>query len=330
MGYGSDVLGYDDAVSTDHMWGPRFYLFLEEKDICLQDKLMDLFETTLPYVYKGFSVNFSKPNQNDNGVRQPEYKDRGCVSPLIWIYTIDEFVKEYLGAMPINELEWLSISEHRLLGFTAGKLFIDMLNITEIRNKLSFYPHDVKLYLIASQWAIIAEEQAFVRRCSDCGDELGSRIVCSRIVERLMRLCFLYENQYAPYSKWFGRGFRELSVDKKIYDELEMAISANTIQERERHLVNAQVLVAHLHNESAISEPCEILVQKYYGRDIDVIFTDHIAEKVKDKISNATLKQCPLIGSLSQIGNLCEVSDNPMFCDNIQKIYSIQQGLLCD
>ncbi len=28
IGYGSDVLGYDDAVSTDHMWETRFYLFL--------------------------------------------------------------------------------------------------------------------------------------------------------------------------------------------------------------------------------------------------------------------------------------------------------------
>ncbi len=33
IGYGSDVLGYDDPVSRDHMWGPRFYMFLDKKDI---------------------------------------------------------------------------------------------------------------------------------------------------------------------------------------------------------------------------------------------------------------------------------------------------------
>ena len=321
LGWGSDVLGYDNPVSTDHMWGPRFYLFLKDCDIHIKDDLMDLFGKNLPYTYKGFSVNFSTPNPNGNGVRHAEFINSGHVSPLIEIYTINEFINKYLGMMPVNDLEWLSVSEHRLLGFTSGKLFIDMLNISEIRNKLLFYPRDVKLYLIASQWSVIAEEQAFVKRCSDRGDDLGSRIICSRIAERLMRLCFLYEGKYAPYSKWFGTGFRQLTVDGKIYDEIEAAISANTTQEREKHILEAKVLVAALHNASCLTEPLEIHVQKYYGRDIGVIFADKFAEKTKDMIFNPVLKECPLIGSLSQIGNFAEISDNPLLQDNVQRLY---------
>jgi len=83
IGYGSDVLGYDDCVSADHMWGPRFYLFLQENDIKSKNDLINLFETNLPYVYKGFSVNFSKPDPNDNGVRHTEFINSGKVSPLI-------------------------------------------------------------------------------------------------------------------------------------------------------------------------------------------------------------------------------------------------------
>ena len=32
LGYGSDVLGYDTIRSTDHGWGPRLILFLEDSD----------------------------------------------------------------------------------------------------------------------------------------------------------------------------------------------------------------------------------------------------------------------------------------------------------
>ncbi len=32
LGYGSDVLGYDTIRSTDHGWGPRLVLFLDDSD----------------------------------------------------------------------------------------------------------------------------------------------------------------------------------------------------------------------------------------------------------------------------------------------------------
>ena len=32
LGYGSDVLGFDSARSSDHNWGPRGYVFLAEAE----------------------------------------------------------------------------------------------------------------------------------------------------------------------------------------------------------------------------------------------------------------------------------------------------------
>jgi hypothetical protein len=196
-----------------------------------------------------------------------------------------------------------------------------MLDIQETRNRLSFYPQNVKLYLIASQWAIIKEEHAFIKRCSDVGDELGSRITCTRIAERLMRLCFLYKNKYAPYSKWFGTAFKQLSLDV-INDEITAALSADTITEREDHIVNAQVLVAELHNTCNITEPYKIKVAEFYGRGAKVMLSDdnNLAEIVKEKITNPELKNCVLIGSMSQIGNMEYLWDAP---ENRGKIYQL-------
>ena len=36
------------------------------------------------------------------------------------------------------------------------------------------------------------------------GDELGSQVVAARLVREIMKLAFLMEKKYAPYSKWLG------------------------------------------------------------------------------------------------------------------------------
>ena len=51
-----------------------------------------------------------------------------------------------------------------------------------------------------------------MKRCGQCKDEIGSLLICARIAERLMCLCFLYEKRYAPYSKWFGTAFGQLDI----------------------------------------------------------------------------------------------------------------------
>lgn len=313
IGYGSDVLGYDDAVSTDHMWGPRFYMFLSKKDISLKNEIFQALCSGLPYTYEGYSVNFTEPNPNDNGVQNPKLISTGKVNPLVFIQTFEDFLTEQLGTADLDNIkpyEWLSFSEHRLLSLVSGKFFTDGLNCAEIISKIRFYPKDVKLYLIASNWEIIASEQAFVKRCGECGDEIGSKIICSRICERLMRLCFLYKETYAPYSKWFGTAFGRLDVDGKIKQAISGALSAESFLQREDNLAEAQALTAELHNASGLTEPVDYKIESYFGRDIKVIFAEKFSWAAAKELVGTAFENVPLLGALSQVGGVASIADD--------------------
>ncbi|MBS7315864.1 MAG: DUF4037 domain-containing protein [Clostridiaceae bacterium] len=324
LGYGSDVLGYDDAVSRDHMWGPRFYLFLRQEEKALEPEIRRVFAARLPYTYQGYSVNFSAPDPEDHGVRHPERIDHGEVNPLLFIQTVPEYLQERLGLSDLNRLtaaDWLSFSEHRLLSLASAQFYVDGLGMQQVLEPLKQYPRDVRLYLIASCWDAIACEQAFAKRCGAYGDELGSRLICARIAERLMRLCFLYLDTYAPYSKWFGTAFDRLPLDPALRDAIHAAVSADTVAEREDRLVRAQLLTAGLHNASGLSEPVDVRIESYFGRDIRVIYADRLAEAAAEALRGTELEGVPLMGSLSQIGGLSTVSDDVSCRKRVRRFY---------
>jgi len=327
IGYGSDVLGFDDEVSTDHMWGPRFYLFLDEAGIALKGRILEAFSENFPYAYKGYSVNFSKADEG--GVRCPEFIAEGRVSPLVFVHTVAGYLDEYLGTHRLEGLsaaDWLSFSEHRLLTLTSGKLFADQLNLAGALDRLRHYPEDVRLYLVASNWSLIAEEQAFVRRCHDVGDEIGSALVCGRIADRLMRLAFLYCGWYAPYSKWFGKSFGLLPIDQAIRAAILRAVTAAGIRDREDSIVFAQKAMADLHNRLGITDPVDVKIENYYDRAIKVIFAEKIAQAAAKRLAGTPLQDCPLIGALSQVANFVAITEPVRYRERIKHLYEGQDG----
>ncbi len=311
LGDGSDVLGYDDAVSTDHMWGPRFHLFLRPEDMPLKSGLDSLFREHLPTTFMGYSVNYSGTPGRDGEIRVPEPIPEGPVSALYWIHTPADFLHTHLGLLPADAFDWLALSEHRLLGLTGGQLFVDNMQFGNTLASLSHYPQEVRMHLIASQWTMIAEERAFAKRCATVGDDMGSRLVTARIVERLIRLCFLYANRYAPYSKWLGTAFARLAVPDDLRDALRNALAADTIAQREPALVQAQLLVARTHNGTGFTKHVPVSVQPYFDRDIQVIDTDALAEAARETIGDPLLRAMPAVGTFSQVGNFVHLSDPP-------------------
>lgn len=184
--------------------------------------------------------------------------------------------------------------EHKLLAITKGKIFHDNLELKKVTQKFKYYPRDVWLYLLSLHWARIGQEEAFVGRCGHVGDELGSRIIASRIVEELMKLCFLMEKEYAPYSKWFGTAFARLESSKRLMPIFNKVLKAQSWKEREEHLPRAYEEVAKLHNKLNITKPMKTEVSQFFNRPYRIIHAENFADAIKKSIRDKKVKNMKL------------------------------------
>jgi hypothetical protein len=325
IGWGSEVLGYDDLQSTDHHWGPRFLLFLSEQNRQQYEKAISAsLSEHLPYHFRGYSTNFGP--EDAAKVRLPIEIETGPVNHMIHIESVQSFFKWYLGCNPFDEvqpLDWLTFSEHKLLTITSGRVFHDGLGELEaVRQKFSYYPRDIWLYLLGSQWQKIAQEEHFMGRCGSLEDEIGSQLIAARLVHSLMRLCFLMQKRYAPYSKWFGTAFAELENAKDLSPILRQVFLANSWKEREQHLSRAYEVVAELHNSLRITKPLETKVSPYYGRPTMVIHGDVFVEEIFDAIEREDIKALPVVsGSVNQFVDSTDILTRASLCSKLKILW---------
>lgn len=304
IGAGSEVLGYDDPTSTDHHWGPRFQLFLSEQD-CREhgEEVSDALARHLPHRVRGYSTSFGEADQA--GVQLLQTNETGPVRHMIRIWSLLDFFRLYLGwnmAAPLRPEDWLTFSEQKLLTVTRGKVFYDGLaQLEPLRAQLGYYPNDVWLYLLAAQWRRIAQEQAFMGRCGQVGDELGSRLIAARLVRDLMRLGFMMERQYAPYAKWFGTAFGKLACAGVLVPILTRVLQAETWQARELNLSAAYAQVARMHNDLGITPPLTTEVSPYYTRPFLVIHAEQFVDAIRASITDPQVLDLPEhLGSVDQ------------------------------
>jgi len=324
FGWGSEVLGYDTPLSRDHHWGPKVFLFLSEKDYTkFKSRIHETLAENLPYQFMGYSTNYSEPEQN--GVRHAVYVTKGPVNHLVNVYIIKEFFERRLRLNPYKKLQsmdWLALPQQRLLEMVSGEVYYDGLNeLKKVRRKFAYFPKDVWFYLLASQWTRISQEEAFVGRTGDVGDELGSQIVASRMVRELMRLSFLMEKKYYPYSKWFGTAFSRLRIAKGLSPLLRKVLLSTSWKQRERWLAKAYAVVTKKHNSLHITKPLPTKVSAYYTRPYLVIHADNFAAAIRAKIKDAKLKKLKLIGSIDQFTDSADVSSDLKLCKKVKIIY---------
>jgi hypothetical protein len=141
LGEGSEVLGFDQARSTDHAWGPRLQIFVEASQLA---SVAAVVERDLPSDFNGWPVRFFSWQTN-------------TVRHHVDVTTLQDWIRSQIGVDPrtdaLSTAAWLALPQQSLLQVTAGEVFHDDTGeLHRVRRMLAWYPRDVWLWAMASQW----------------------------------------------------------------------------------------------------------------------------------------------------------------------------------
>jgi Domain of unknown function (DUF4037) len=310
LGWGSDVLGYDTARSTDHGWGPRLLVVLDQPDEV--EQVERLLASGLPDRFRGWPVRFGW--------------DAVPVTHHVHVTTLPAWLLGHLGVdatAGLTTLDWLITPQQRLLEVAAGRVYADDSGaLSRVRRTLSWYPEQVWRWLLACQWRRLAHEEAFVARAAEVGDEAGSAVIAGRLVRDMMRLVLLLERRYAPYQKWLGTAFGRANHADGLPRKLTAVLHVSDPPARSSALAEAWSALADRHNAAALTAPVDPSLRDYHGRPARVLMADRFTEACLATVDDPFLRSLPLIGSVDQVVDNTAVLQAPQTYRALAALYA--------
>ena len=198
-GEGSDCLGFDDALSRDHDWGPGFCLWLTEEAFDRFGAALCGIYASLPALWQGYER------------LRPDPLSAGRVG----VVRIGDFYERFLGLRtpPATAGEWLNLSDEALCLCTDGEVFEDGPGLFSAfrRELLAYYPEDIRLKRLAARCAGAARAGQYqLPRCLRRGDRVAAFRALADFLDHAEAAVFLLERQYRPYYKWSHQAMKRL------------------------------------------------------------------------------------------------------------------------
>ncbi|MFC4110089.1 DUF4037 domain-containing protein [Micromonospora zhanjiangensis] len=303
---GSELLGLDTPRSTDHDWGPRVQIFVGPGDLGLPARIETAVAAALPPSFLGYPTAYAGGPTTGLGVLSAHGDRHG-----VGVVELGEWLRAALGFDPrrgVRTADWLAIPTQRLAEVTGGAVFHDDLDeLAGIRAALAWYPDDVWRHVLAAQWTRIGQEEHFVGRCAEVGDELGSRLVAGRIARDLARLHLLLGRRYPPYGKWLGSELARLPGSEPVTGALTALVTADSWPDRQVALCRALEAAAVRTNETGLAEPVEPTVRPFHHRPFLVLHADRFAAALRAAITDPALRQRPPVGAVDQFVDSTDV-----------------------
>jgi hypothetical protein len=210
-----------------------------------------------------------------------------------------------------------------MVGVVAGPVYADDGGaLDRVRRSLAWYPEEIWRWLLACQWHRLAQEEAFVSRTAEVGDESGSAVTAARLARDIVRLALLLDRRYAPYQKWLGSAFQRGRHDDRLPEHLHAALHAHDVRSREAALARAYEDLARRHNRAGLTPPLDPSARAYHSRPARVLMADRFASALLDTVSDTTLPALPLIGSVDQVVDSADVLEAPGTYRRLSALYS--------
>lgn len=193
VGDGSECFGCDDALSRDHDWGPRFYLWLDDDAFAAIGAELQRRYDDLGGAFGGFVFEPTPEGRHRQGV-----------------WRIGDFYRQFTGLPggPVELAEWRAVPERYLAAATNGEVFHDPSGaFTAVRERLlAFYPEDVRRKKIAHRAALMAQAGQYnFPRSARRGEWVAARCALDEFIRAGMSMIFLLNRVYAPFYKWMHR-----------------------------------------------------------------------------------------------------------------------------
>ncbi|HEY7225553.1 MAG TPA: DUF4037 domain-containing protein [Micromonosporaceae bacterium] len=312
LGPGSEVLGFDSERSADHDWGPRLELFLAPADAARHGgAISEFLASRLPKRFRGWPTNFEPPDALVRVMTPTE----GPVAHRVVVTDLGSWSTACLGFDPlagVTVFDWLATPAQLLAEATAGAVFHDGIGeLTEVRARLAWYPDDVWRYLLACQWLRLGEEEPFVGRSAEAGDDLGSRLLAARLARDVMRLCLLLARRYPPYGKWLGTAFAALPDAAGIAAALAAALAADDGGDRQSALCDAYEQAGRWQNRLGLAREVDATRRPFFDRPYPVIAAGRFASALLAGIEDREIARRPAIGGIDQFADSTPVLCQP-------------------
>lgn len=290
VGEGSECFGFDDAVSTDHDYFPRFFIWLDGEGYEKYGAVLQEAYLKLPDKFEGFPDTVM--------TQEASFRCGVCKTT--------DFYYRLLGRQmpPETMYDWISLQETRLAAVTNGEVFEDNGGgfMEQRRAYLSYFPEDVRKKKLASRLRKMAQMGQYnYARCMQRGEAAAAQMALSEFIQNTCSCVYLLNKAYMPYLKWSCKGIERLEHLSELREQLEMLALLppqqdkwdRMVLEKYRFHLNFTDEKVVLIEKIALSV-AEELKRQGLSESSDAYLEQHAAE-VEDRIEDEVLRLASLM-----------------------------------